>query len=112
MTAYALADMVQVTGSIVAVTPPSDTVAGTSFDASTSDQLLAGLNRTRKGVTVANDPATNGYLYLNLGLAATTSSYATVLWPGSYWEAPYGYVGAVHGIFTTTTGSCRVTEYT
>jgi hypothetical protein len=84
----------------------------TAFTASLSSQLLAATNTSRVGISVFNDPGSTGYLYLRLYAAATTSSYSTVLWPGSYWEAPYGYLGTVYGVFTSTTGSCLVTEYT
>jgi hypothetical protein len=99
-------------GAIETTPVVSNVAIETSFTASLTSQLLAPANSARAGITVFSDPSNNGYLYLRLFAPATTSSYSTVLWPGSYWEAPYGYLGTIYGVFTTTTGSCLITEYT
>lgn len=106
-----VSNVVQISGSITAAARSSSSATNTSFAASLSDQLIAAASTDRVGVSVTNAPTSDGYLYLNMGAVALTSSYSVVLWPGSCWESPYGYVGSVHGVFTTTTGSCFVTEY-
>jgi hypothetical protein len=32
--------------------------------------------------------------------------------PGSYFETPYGYIGAITGIWSEVSGNARVTEFT
>jgi len=118
MTAYAVSDVVhvanvvQVTGSFVSQQARASSAITTVFTASQTSQQFAANNSSRLGITVNSEYSTfAGYLYLSLGVPATTSSYVTALWPGSYWEAPYGYTGAIYGLFVTTEGGCTVTEF-
>lgn len=63
--------------------------------------------------TIDNDSA--AVLYVKYGTAATTSSYTVKMLPGAHYEFPRGrggeiYTGVVHGIWSSATGSARVTE--
>lgn len=91
-----------------ATTPAQTSVAGSA----TSTSLLAA-NTARKGATFTNE--STAHLYLIMGATASTTSYSVLLTgvtapPYAYYELPYGYVGAVAGIWATATGNCRITE--
>lgn len=87
-----------------------DTATTTSVAAATSSTLLKAENDARKGVTVFND--TDKTLYLG-GTTVTTSAFIVKVDAGGYYEFPFGYVGAVYGIWASgPTGSARVTEFT
>lgn len=106
-----VANVVGVTGSVVTPRKTTSAVVTSAYTASLADCEISAADPSRVGVSVACSLDSGGYLYLNLGAPASTGSYVTCLWPGSYWEAPYGYTGTVHGVFTSITGSCCVSEY-
>jgi hypothetical protein len=76
------------------------------------DTSLLALSTSRYGATVFND--TDKTLYLALGtVAASTSSYTVQVPAGGYYEVPFGYCGAVRGIWATApTGNAVITELT
>jgi len=86
-------------------TSDSDSVAGADVD---TEILPANLERL--GATVYNDSA--AILYLKLGTAASLTSFTVRMRPYAYYEVPYSYVGAIHGIWATSTGNARWTELT
>ena len=63
--------------------------------------------------TIYND--SSAVLYVKFGATASTSSFTVKLNAGDYFEFPRGrdgsiYTGVVHGIWSSATGSARVTE--
>lgn len=86
-----------------ATTPTQTSVAGSA----TSVSLLAA-NASRKGATVYND--SSAILYLKLGATASTTSYTLQMAANGYYEVPFGYVGAIDGIWASATGNARITE--
>lgn len=82
-----------------------------NVSASTSSVSILASNSSRKGMMVYNDSAAN--LYLKLGTTASATSF-TVLIPGAgYYELPANpsvYTGAIDGIWSSATGTARVTE--
>lgn len=86
-------------------TPTQSSVAGSASSAS----LLAA-NTSRLGATIFNDSVSP--LYLKLGTTASTSSFTVKINPGGYYEVPFGYSGAIDGIWDTATGNARITELT
>ena len=73
----------------------------------TSVTVLAA-NTARLGATIQNDSA--AILYLKFGATASTTSYTVQMAANSYYEIPFGYTGILDGIWSSATGSARVTE--
>lgn len=86
-------------------TPSQSSVAGSA----TSVSLLAS-NASRKGATIFNDSTAT--LYIKLGATASTSSFTFKALQDDYYEVPFGYTGAVDGIWSSATGNARITELT
>ena len=97
---------------------PATTSTVTSVAAATSATTLAAANDARRGLFIYNDSAAT--LFLKLGTGATTTSYTVQIAPAGYWEMPTvpstrnellgGFSGAVTGVWSSATGSARVTE--
>ena len=65
----------------------------------------------RSGATVYND--STAILYLALGTAAaSTTDFTVKMVADAYYEVPFGYTGAIRGIWASATGSARVGEIT
>lgn len=91
-----------------ATTPTQTSVAG-----SASSVSLLAANNARKGAVITND--SSAVLYIKLGTTASTTSYTVTLAgsasaPFSSYEVPFGYVGAIDGIWASATGNARITE--
>lgn len=93
-------------------------VAVTSVSASASSQQLLAANTSRLGASFHNDQTTAGNvapLYIKLGGTASTTDFTVKLVANAHYELPYGYTGAVHGIWGSGGISglaCRITEFT
>jgi hypothetical protein len=88
----------------------STTPTQSSVAASTSSVSLLAANTARRGATIYNDSTAD--LYLKLGASASTTSFTIKLAAGDYYEVPFGYTGAVTGIWSSATGNARITELT
>ena len=86
-----------------------DTATTTSVSAATSATSLKAENNSRKGLTVYNDSSAS--LYLGSSSSMTTSAFIVKMAAGDYYEFPFGYVGAVYGLWSSATGAARVTEF-
>ena len=91
------------TKEVRASTPAQSSVAGSASSVS----LLAS-NANRLGATITNDSSAT--LYVKLGATASTTSYTVKLVQDAYYEVPYGYTGAIDGIWSSATGNARITE--
>lgn len=89
-------------------TPRSVTPTQTSVAASATTVSLLASNANRKGATLYND--STAILYLKLGATASTTSYSVQMASNTYYEVPYGYIGAIDGIWALATGNARITE--
>jgi hypothetical protein len=88
----------------------TNTLTGVSASA-TSVSLLAA-NSRRKGATIANSD-TSVDLFIRLGASAaaiSSGSYKVMLRGGQYYELPFGWTGAVQGIWRAATGFANVDE--
>lgn len=95
------------------VTSRATTPTVTSVASSATSTSLLAANNARKGAIITND--SSAVLYIKLGATASTSSYTVTLAgaasaPFSTYEVPFGYVGAIDGIWASATGNARVTE--
>lgn len=93
------------TKEVRAGTPAQSSVAGSASSVS----LLAS-NANRLGATITNDSTAT--LYVRLGATASTSNYTVKLTQDAYYEVPYGYTGAIDGIWSAASGNARITELT
>lgn len=89
----------------------ASTSAQSSVSAATSSTSLLSANANRLGASVYNDSTAILYLLLNSGTASTTA-YSVQLGAGAYYEVPFGYTGAIKGIWASATGAARIMEYT
>jgi hypothetical protein len=97
------------TGRIV-VKSICSTPAQTTVAASASSVSILASNTSRIGATIFNDSTVT--MYLIMGTPASTTSYSVQINPNGYFELPYGYTGAVAGIWGSATGNARITELT
>lgn len=84
----------------------------TAVVSSATEVSLLALSTARYGATVFND--CDKTLYLALGtVAASTSSYTCQIPAGGYYEVPFGFCGAIRGIWAAgPTGNAVITELT
>lgn len=89
------------------------TGAPTSVAASASSVTVLAANANRRGATVTND-AGGAILYLlnQTGGTASLTNYTVPIAPNQYYEVPFGYTGALIGIWASASGNARVTEFT
>lgn len=88
----------------------SATATKTNVSAATTNTALIASNTARLGASVFND--STSAMYVNLGSSASTTAFVVKLAAASYYEVPFGYTGAVNGIWDTATGAARVCEFT
>jgi hypothetical protein len=92
---------------VASARPASSTLSNVAASV-TSGTLLAA-NTARMGATVWND--STSVLYVRLGAGTASATAATVkLVADAYYELPYGFTGAVVGVWVSAVGSARVTE--
>lgn len=90
--------------------PVSTVAASTTVPSSATSVPILAANTGRKGATVWN--ASTATLYLDVDGVVTATDYAIKLDPGGYYEVPYGFQGALSGIWSAVNGSALVREYT
>lgn len=86
----------------------SSTGTQTSVAASLTSVSLLAANALRLGATVYNDGSDN--LYVALGATASATAFVVKIAAGGYYEVPFGYIGAISGIWDVATGSARICE--
>jgi hypothetical protein len=89
----------------------AETATQTNVAAAITTNTLLAANPARLGATIWND--STSVLYVRLSTFGASATTATVKMPAdSYYEVPFGYTGAIQGIWVSATGSARVTELT
>lgn len=81
-----------------------------SVAGSASSTILLPSNSARVGATIYND--STALLYIKLGTTASLSDFTIKLFPLSYYEVPYGYVGEIDAIWSVANGFARIGELT
>ena len=91
--------------------PITSTIATPStVAASTTSVELLAANPARKGAQFWNtSPST---LFVKLGSAASATSYSFQMGTGDYYEVPYGFTGAIDGLWQSAIGNVLITELT
>lgn len=95
--------IIDTTGAGSAATPTISRVAG-----ATGDTEILAASGDRKGATLYNDSA--AVLTLALDDAVSATSFTLKIASGGYYELPFGYTGAIHGLWASATGYVYVTE--
>ncbi len=85
--------------------------ANTSVAGNAGSVTLLAANTARKGATLFNDSTVTCYV-LFASSGASTTAYNVQMPANSYYEVPFGYSGAIVGIWASATGSMRVNEVT
>lgn len=82
----------------------------TNVSGSATSVALFAANPKANSRTIFNDSAS--VLYVKFGTTASATSFTVKLEPNDYFEFPDTpfYTGVVHGIWTTATGTARVTQ--
>ncbi|WP_024275956.1 hypothetical protein [Hyphomicrobium sp. 802] len=88
----------------------SSTPSLTSVAAATANRQILAANAARVGSMIMNESTAT--LYLALATAASLTAYTVQIPPGGYYETPFGYQGAIYGIWSAANGYARVTELT
>lgn len=81
-----------------------------SVASSATNTTLLTANLTRIGATVFND--SSAILYLKLGSTASLSDFTLKVFPGSYYEVPFGFTGQIDGFWASVNGFARIGELT
>ena len=94
--------------SVVGSTTSTTTVVA---DSASSVTILAS-NSSRTGASIFNDSSAALYLLIGTGTASSVNYTVRVVQYALY-EIPYGYKGAVNGIWATDpgVGAARITEF-
>lgn len=87
--------------------PSTSSVLTSVASAIVTTPLLAS-NPNRRGFTIYNE--STQILYLALFATASLTAYTLQMVPGSYFEVPFRYTGAVSGIWPVANGFARITE--
>ena len=86
-----------------------DSAVVSSVAAATSSTTLLVASGNRGGALFVNDSTSPAYL--KLGTVASPTSYTTLLAPNGYYQLDYPiYTGEITAIWTSATGSMRITE--
>jgi hypothetical protein len=94
----------------ITTAPKTGTSAVTSVASSVTSVSLLAANAGRLGATVHNDGTAN--LFVKLGATASATSFTVRIATQGYYEVPFGYTGAIDGIWSVANGSARITELT
>lgn len=89
--------------------PTSATATPTTVPSAIASTPILVANAARKGATVWNDSTAT--LYLDLDAEVSLINYAAKLGPGDYYEVPFGFTGALAGIWSAANGNALVREF-
>ena len=89
------------------VKPPATSTLS-NVAASASNVTVLAANANRLGAIVFND--SSAQVYIKFGATASSTSFTYRMEAYSTLEVPFGYYGQIDGIWTSATGSARVTE--
>jgi len=94
---------------VALIAPVSTVAASTTVASSIASVAILAANANRKGATIWN--ASTATLFMDLDAAATAADYAAKLDPGGYYEVPFGFTGAISGIWSAANGNALVREF-
>jgi hypothetical protein len=95
--------------SFTAPSNTSTTSTGTTVAGTTSNISLLPANASRKGVTIWNNSTAN--LFIDTASNAPTTAFSVKINAGGYYELPFGYTGAIFGVWDAVNGSAFIREF-
>lgn len=90
----------------------SNTATLTSVASSASSVQLLAANASRRGASIQNTSTSILYVLLGTASATATTAHSVQMAANTYYEIPYGYTGAVQGIWSSANGQANMTELT
>lgn len=99
------------TNGVVVNRTPTSTSTLTSVASSATSVTILAANTARKGASISNTSTAILYLRLNAGTADITTGHTVQMASNTYFEVPFGYTGAIVGIWASANGSANVTEF-
>lgn len=89
----------------------STTANITSVSSSASSVAILAANPNRRGASVVNTSSAILYLRMDGGTATATTGHSVQMASNTYFEVPFGYTGAISGIWASSNGQANITEY-
>ena len=89
----------------------SNTATQTSVASSASSVSLIAANAQRRGLAIQNTSTSILYILFGGGTATATTAHSVQIPSNGYYEVPYGYTGAVSGIWASANGQANMTEF-
>lgn len=83
----------------------------TSVPSNVASVAILAANSARRGASIANTSTSILYLLLGGGVATATTSHSVQMASNTYYEVPFGFTGAITGIWVAANGSANVTEF-
>jgi hypothetical protein len=96
------------TAPTIASAMTSTTATPTTVPAATTSTQLLAVNPSRKGAVITN--TSTGTLSIQLGAVVSAASFAVQLLTGDTYEVPFGFTGAVNGLWASVNGNAQVIE--
>ena len=107
-----LVEMVRDNGDGTGGIGTSATATMTSVASSASSVTILAANANRKGASIVNASTAILYLKLGGGTATATTAHSVQMATLTYYEVPFGFTGAITGIWASANGSANITEFT
>lgn len=89
----------------------SNDVSFSTVASNAASVTILAANAKRKGASIANTSTAILYLKLGGGTATATTAHTVQMAANTYFEIPFGYTGAVTGIWAAANGSANVAEF-
>lgn len=93
-------------------TRPTAIATHSSVGASTSSVSILAANSRRRGGSIMNTSSAILYLRMDGGTATATTGHSVQMAANTYFEIPFGYTGAISGIWASVNGQANCVEYT
>lgn len=84
----------------------------TSVPSNAASVTILAANSKRRGASIQNTSTAILYLLLGGGTATATTAHSVQMASNTYYEIPFGFTGAITGIWAAANGQANVTEFT
>ena len=101
-----------INGQLMVTTSVTGTATLSSVASSASSVTILAANTARRGASIVNTSTAILYLRIGGGTATATTGHSVQMAANTYYEVPFGYTGAITGIWASANGQANVTEYT
>lgn len=93
-------------------TRPCSYATHSTVASSASSVALLAANPARRGASIQNTSTAILYVRMDGDTATATTGHSVQMASNTYFEVPYGYIGAISGIWASANGQANMTEYT